>query len=447
MRTLTPWIGGALAAALWLSLAAPSAFAQEKKVKDQGEYTLSDTAFKSIQAGNWAKAVPDLEAWKEKYPESDWKQDRDFYLLQGYLSTQQFDKAVSFGGEFMDRDLPTLFKDTKGNVVGTYFIVTSAAGELMKKNATPEQLATGDKAAHKLIDYAPTYFTAENLPKGQNQQAFDQAKAQMLAVANGYLLQEAVAPGLAAEAKHDCPAADAAFSKALMTYPDNSWISRHLASAYNCEQKPFMAMYEFARTAAVDPTQGKTTDGPKFIASVTKMYTTLHGSNEGLDKLMETAKATPIPPADFKILTADEIKAGDADAFAKANPEIARWQGIKQQLTGQGAAFFDTMKGAEIPTLLATVADAKPACRSKELVLYVPAPDNAQKANEITLKLETPLTGKPEIGSNVKFEAVADTFTAAPFMLTMTVDKDKLHDLKTSPCAVAPARKAPVKKK
>ncbi len=447
MRTLTPWIGGALAAALLLSVAAPSALAQEKKYKDDKEYPLMDAATKDIGAGNWTKALTDLDAWKKSYPESDWKQDRDFWILQGYLSTQQFDKALSFGNELMDRDLPTLFKASLGNVVATYYIVTTAGAQLITKNATPEQIAIGDKAAHKLIDFAPTYFVAANLPQGQTQAAFDQAKAQMLQVANGYLLQEAVAPGQAAEAKSDWPAAEAAYTKALTAYPDNTWISRHLATVYNKEEKPFLAMYEFARTAAIDPTQGKTTNGPQFVASVKRMYTQLNGSDQGLDQLMEQAKAAPIPPPDFKFKTKGEADAEAANKFAADNPEIARWQTIKQNLTQQGEAFFDTMKGAEVPTILATVADAKPACRSKELVLYVPAPDNKDKTNEITLKLEAPLTGKPELGQNVKFEAVADSFTPSPFMLVMTVDKEKLHDLKTSPCAAAPAKKGPVKKK
>ena len=135
-----------------------------------------------------------------------------------------------------------------------------------------------------------------------------------------------------------------------------------------------MAMYEFARTAAVDPTQGKTTDGPKFIESVKKMYVTLHGGEDGLDQLMEQAKATPIPPSDFKIETDDERKIKSAEEFAKANPEIAAWTNIKTNLTSQGAGFFESMKGAELPPLLGTIADAKPACRPKELILYVPAP-------------------------------------------------------------------------
>ena len=52
----------------------------------------------------------------------------------------------------------------------------------------PEQIATGDKAAHKLLDYAPTYFVPANMPAGQTAQTFAQTQQQMFAMANGYLL-------------------------------------------------------------------------------------------------------------------------------------------------------------------------------------------------------------------------------------------------------------------
>lgn len=441
MRRYSRWTSGLLAAAILVTAAAPFAGAQEKKVKDQEEYALSTAAFKSMGAQNWAQALTQLDAWKQKYPQSDWKDDRDLWLLQGYLVTQQFDKALTFGNEVMDRDLPTMFKGSLGNVVGAYFIVTSSASQLIQKDATPEQIAVGDKAAHKLLGFAPTYFVPANLPAGETPEAFAQRQAQMEGVAKGFLLTEAVRPGMKAMANKDCPAAEAAYAKALGDYPDNSWIAKQLASAYNCEQKPFQAMYEFARAAAVDPTLGKTQDGPKFTASVKKMYVTLHGDDSGYDALLTQAKATSIPASDFKIVTDDERKAQMADQFAKDNPEIARWQTIKTNLASQGPAFFESMKGAEVPALLATIAEAKPACRPRELVLYVPSPENSAKTSEITLKFDTALAGKPEVGTKIKFVAVADAYAPAPFMLTMTAEKDKVQDLKLSPCAAARKKK------
>jgi hypothetical protein len=448
-------VGGAAAIAILTAAAmtgAPQAAApqetQEKKgkqVKDQAEYDLSNQAFKDIAEKNWKALLPDLDAWIAKYPESDWKDDRQFYYLQGLFSTQQFDKAEQLGAQLMDKDLVSMFKSNEGNVIAIYYMVTASAAQLTGHNPTPEQLAIGDKAAHKLLDFAPTYFVHANLPAGQTDAQFAETRGQMESVAKGYMLQAELQPGIDAAAKHDCPAAEAVWVKALGAHPDNTWISYQLASAYNCEQKPFQALFEYMRAAAVDPTLGKSTDGAKVSTFVKNAYTKLHGSDEGYDQLLATAKSSPLPPPDFKIVTKDELDAAASEKFAKENPELAMWTNIRGSLATQGDAFFQNMKGAELPQFIGVIVDAKPACHSKSLTVYVPLPNNTAKTPEITIKFEKALSGKPEIGSTIKFVGVGDAFAATPFMLTLTAETDKVQDLKMTPCA-APAAKKGVKK-
>jgi hypothetical protein len=425
--------------------AAPAA-PKEKTVKDQAEYDISNQTFKDITEKNWKQALTDLDTWKQKYPDSDWKDDREFYYLQGLFYTQQFDKAEQFGGELMDKDLASMFKANQGNILAIDYMVTASAAQLLGHNATREQIALGDKAAHKLLEFADTYFVAANKPSGQTDEQFQQTKAQMTPIATGYLLQEAVQPGVDAMAKKDCPAAEAAFTKALGDYPQNTWISYQLARAYNCQQKVFPAVYEYARAAAVDPSLLKSTDPNQVTTFVKKTYVTVHGSDEGYDALLALAKTAPLPPADFKIITVEELKAKADEDFAKNNPELAVWKNIKDNLVAQGEPFFDNMKGAELPQLLGVIADAKPACHSKSLTVYVPSPDNAAKTPEITIKFATALSGKPEVGSQIKFVGVGDTFAANPFMVTLTAEKDKIQDLKMTPCVVPGGKKSVPKK-
>ena len=254
-------VGGAAAIAILTAVAlagspagcrAPAAGPKEKAVKDQAEYDISNQTFKDITEKNWKQALTDLDTWKQKYPESDWKDDREFFYLQALFSSQQYDKAEQFGSQLMDKDLDSMFKSTKGNIILVYYMVTSsAAGQIA--HATPEQIAIGDKAAHKLMAFAPTYFVAANKPAGQTDAEFAATGDGMVAAAKGFLLQEAVQPGVDAVAKKDWAAAEAAFAKALGDYPDNTWISYQLARAYNGDQKAFPALYEYARTAAIDP--------------------------------------------------------------------------------------------------------------------------------------------------------------------------------------------------
>ena len=100
------------------------------------------------------------------------------------------------------------------------------------------------------------------------------------------------------------------------------------------------------------------------------------------------------------------------------------------------------MKDAEVPELTGTVLESK--CRARELQVAVPLPDaTGPLTPEITLKLvneagaPSPLSGKAESG-RITFKGVAQSFTKEPFMLTMTIDKKDIKDLKVTPCAAAP---------
>src|SRR5206468_10208662 len=51
--------------------------AAEKKVKDQGEYDIYNQTLKDL--ANPAALLKDLDTWSQKYPDSDWKDDRLYY--------------------------------------------------------------------------------------------------------------------------------------------------------------------------------------------------------------------------------------------------------------------------------------------------------------------------------------------------------------------------------
>jgi len=93
-----------------------------------------------------------------------------------------------------------------------------------------------------------------------------------------------------------------------------------------------------------------------------------------------------------------------------------------------------------VPQLQGTVVEGKPACRSRELLVAVPVGQaGAAAAAEIAIKLDAPLSGKPEVGSEILWEGVPTAFTKAPFLLTMDAEKAKVQ-VKTTPCAAAPPR-------
>lgn len=467
MHRIFTSLKGIAAVAVWSTVlwvgAAPQAHAQaaaaqpEKKLKDTQEYDLFNDVIKDIQAQNFTKAITDLDTWKTKYPDSDYKDDRQYYYIQAYSSAKQPAKALEAGQALMQKDLTKALKDPK-MILGAYYQTAIAITGI--KDPTPDQVATAQKAAKSLMDYAPTYFTAANKPAGMDDAAWAKARTDLEAGPKAALMYIEVAPATAAMAKKDCATAEGLFAKALQDYPDNAYIAYNLGSAENClarsdpskaaEVAP-KAIYEFVRAAVTDPSLGKTTDPKQVTDFATKIYVGFHGSDEGLDKLKEQAKAAALPPSGFTIESAAAVATRKQNEFAQSNPQLAMWMGIKGQLAdANGEQYFESqLKDAKVPKLKGVVVEGKPACRSKEILVSVPLPDNPGQATaEISLKLvdadrkPLPLTSKPVPGTEIQWEGVPSAFAKDPFMLTMDTEKGNIEGLKTEPCGpVGPPRK------
>ena len=93
------------------------------------------------------------------------------------------------------------------------------------------------------------------------------------------------------------------------------------------------------------------------------------------------------------------------------------------------------MKGAQVPKLKGWVDLRQAAVKSKELLVSMEGKD--RPAN-VTLKLvgadgttAAPLTGKPEVGVEIEFEGIGESFTKDPsLMVTFDVEKGKITGLK-----------------
>jgi hypothetical protein len=433
---------------------APAA-AKPAKEWAAGEFQLYEPAQKALAANKFADAIAALDAWKQKNPTSAFGDDRAVMYIQAYSGAKQFDKALAEAGPMLSKDLDAAFPDPKGGpsqVLAVLF--TSAVAIQNIPQPTPEQFATAEKAAKMLQTY-------NRKPEGLDDAAWNTAKSQLQNAAKGALVYIAYNPGINALAKNDCETAQTALSKALRDFPDNAFISFNLGQAYMCtvrktpakndEVRP-KAIYAFIRTLMIDPSAGGTQDGKKMADVLPNTYINFHGGADGLDELKQQAKASPLPPDNFTIESATKVAERKQKEFETKYPQLAMWLGIKGQLAGAGGPqyFESSLKNAAVPKLKGNVVEGKPACRSKELLISVPEPDQQNAAAVITLRLDAALTGKPEAGE-IEWEGVPSAFTADPFMLTMDTEKAKIENLKTTPCAAAPAhpgvkKSAPKKK-
>jgi len=434
----------------------------QKKVKDQGEYDIYNNVLKDAPAQAWPKLLQDLDTWTQKYPDTDYKDDRLYYYVQAYSGTKQPGKELDIAGQLLAKDLKSVFTDPKQVITVLYLTCVSIQ---QAPAPTPEQTATGEKAAHALADFVPTYFVAANKPKDTSDADWTKTGKQLTDLADGTLRVIAMRPGMELLQKYTasgnkdtsfCEPAEAALTKALQQFPDSAIIAYNLGRAERCQQqaKPEkipVAIYEFARAAVIDPSLGGSTD-PKAVENyLATAYTNYHGADDdGLKQLKELAAKSPFPPADYKLESSAEISRRKEEEFKKTNPQLALWMGIKGQLadTNGEQYFAGSLKDADVKgengarALKGTLVDAKPACKSKELVVAISNNTHA----EVTLHLDAALTGKPDTGVEIQWDGQPSAFTKEPFMLTMDTEKAKISGLNLTPCAAAPVKKAAPKK-
>lgn len=431
--------------------AAPAQAPKEKKVKDIAEYDIFNNVLKDQNSNNPQKALQDLDTWTQKYPESDWKDQRLYMYMQEYakLTPPNAAKVLEYGAQVMNKGLKNVFDDPKESprqILNCLFLIAVNAAAL--PDLTPDQVELGKKAAQQLKDEAKAYFVPQNKPATTADAAWTQARTQLDSAADHTLLYLDILPANQAKAKGDCASAEPMYVKALQDRPDNAYIAYQLANNMICLQKtqPEMAspaIYEFERAAMIDPTLGDPKVDPKQIQTYADgLYTRIHGSDEGLADLKQMAKNNPLPPPNFKIATKEELQAAKDAEFAKSNPKIALWMQVKGALTAaDGEQYFtNNLKDSAVPQLAGVVVEGKPECRSKEVLVAIPMPGQpGPPTAEITLKLDAPLAGKPEPGAEIQFEGVPTAFTKTPFLLTMEAEKAKV-EVKTTPCTVAPPR-------
>jgi hypothetical protein len=463
--TLKAIAAAGVVGALALTCAAqtPAPAAKKKEVKDQGEFEIYNQAIKN--ANNPTQQLKDLDTWAQKYPDSDFKDDRAYLYMQAYSKIQppQPLKVIEYGQQLMAKDLKTVFPDpaTQPNILTVLFQVTWNVATL--PNPTPEQLALGEKAGEQLQAFIGTYFVPANKPANMNDKQWADAKADIEKRTKLALTTIRLAPANQALAKNDCATAESLYLKAMAENPDNSAVSYNLGRALSCLAKSnpdksaeyaSRAIYQFVRAAEVDPTLGGTVEAKKITDYATGVYKQFHGSEEGLAELRKQVKASPMAPAGFLIKSESAMAAEKEKEFTTKYPQIALWMGIKRQLLDptNGQQYFEgQLKDADVSgqggakALKGVVLEGRPACRSKELLVAVPEPGKPAGAAEITLKLDAPLTGKPAAGE-IEFDAVPRAFQREPFMLTMETEKAKISGLKVDACAAAPAARPGAKK-
>jgi hypothetical protein len=190
-------------------------------------------------------------------------------------------------------------------------------------------------------------------------------------------------------------------------------------------------LYYWARAAAYDGAGSlAAADRQKLQGSLSNAYKAYHGSTEGLDQLMATAKANPMPGADFKILSTVDVAEAQAKAQAEEDakdPMKTLWVKQLKELILKDDSFFDmNVKDAALPggangvmKFKGKIVSMMPATRPKEIEIAIEKPGVADAKLNLTDKA---LPGKMEAGEELQFNGTAKSYTKDPYMVTFDVE-------------------------
>jgi tetratricopeptide (TPR) repeat protein len=406
-------------------LVASGLAAQDKKKewKDRSEYDLCESVTKSSDPNTW---LATLQKWTQQYPQTDFADVRRKLYLETYRALDRAREAFNAAQEVL--------KDNSNDLVAVsvmvkyvYPLVPFGTPQLSAQQTA--DLDVAEKASQQILGSLDTIYSKDNRPSTMTDAQAEQGKPGLKVFAQKTL-------GYIALARKDFPKAQAELTKALEMDPTQGQVSFWRGTAVLAQNKAKpelqpLALYDFARASAYEGPGGlPPADRKQLQDYLNKVYTQYHGSTEGLEKLMASAKTAVMAPAGFTIkskVDVDREQAAVDKAAEEANPALALWRSVKKELLSDGGtAYFEkSMKGALLPGGANGVTKFKgklvfsTAAKPKELVLGI----EKAEAAEVTLKLDGVLPGKMEAGAEIEFDGVAESFTKDPFMVTFTLEK------------------------
>ena len=396
--------------------AAGQTAAPTKNYKDRGEY---DLYAKATQTADPKARLEVLKTWKDKYPQTDFQQERLDLFVRTLGPLAASDPAQR--QPLIDSAEELLKLDPK-NFLSDYYV--SLWGPAVAANNPSPQLQTEiDNAAHGVLDNADAAFPASKKPPSMSEADWTKTKNGAIALAHNALAAEAVQ-------KKDMATAENEYKASLQANPNQGRVSAAYGKLLIDDKKYPEGLFAYARAAQYDgPESIPAAQRATLLAYFNKAYADFHGSAEGADQILAQAKTSALPPDGFSIVSANDLAAKQADVMNQriaSDPAFKMWYAIKQNLQDKGDAFFTSdIKEVEIPggaegvkTFSGTVISLDPADKPTKVVLGVEDPTKPDATLEFSQPLPPDALDKIKVGQKLDFSGVADSFVKDPYMLT-----------------------------
>jgi tetratricopeptide (TPR) repeat protein len=399
----------------------------QKNWKDRAEYDLYESATKTA---DHAKRLEILNQWREKYPSTDFQQERLLLYVGTYQGLGQAQKIIDTSRE--------LLKVNPSDPTALYWI-TFLSPTLPKATEDASIQAEAEKAANGLLSTLETTFAKDKKPASVDDATWQRQRSETEAIAHRTL-------GWVSMVRKNWAEGEKHLRDSLRLNPSSGEVAFWLGTVLYAQKgdKIPQGLYYFARAAGdIGPGSLPPQNRKGVEDYLTKAYTGYHGDTSGLNELKQQARSSPNPPPGFMVESVTDVskkKIEQEQAALAADPQGALWKNIKGELTGDnGPAYFESsMKGAKPnpKSFRGKVVSSTP----KEIQLAM----SDDTTPEATLRFENPVP-KVDPGTTLYFTGVAQSFTRQPFMVVFDAERGDVEGFPSAAPKKAKPRAAPSK--
>lgn len=252
----------------------------QKNYKDRGEYDL----YSKITQTQDPKARLDLlNQWQDKYPQSDFADDRLKYFINTLAQLVPNDPSAR---QQLIQRCNEMLKTNPNYFLANYYI--ALWGPAVGGANPPSDLSSQvDTAAHSVLQGVDTTFAASTKPANVSDAQWSTQKNQAIALAHNALAWEAAT-------KKDTATAENEYKASLQANPDQGTVSAAYAKLLIDDKKYAEGLFEYARAAQYNgPGPAVSPDArAKLLDYFNKAYNDYHGSADGASQILAQANTT-----------------------------------------------------------------------------------------------------------------------------------------------------------
>ena len=371
--------------------------AQKKEIKDPAEYNAYVAA---VQAQDPNQKSSGIEAFLQTYPNSVMKEDATELLMKTYQQTGNMQKTIDTGQK--------LLQISPNNLTALALLTFNSRAQAQQPgpNAAQalEQAGQFGQRGEQALQTAPK-------PEGISDADWTKFKQQADLIFSGAI-------GHAALQAKNYPVAEQNLLKVVQGNPNSFTDVYLLALSYlQVKPTPVEGLFWISRAAAIAPAQAAS----QITNYAKSSYTRYHGTDQGFEELLATAKNTPSIPAGFTVAPAPSPAEQAAQMLQKTPPSkmsFAEWQFVLTSGNQQAAdQVWAAINGKPIQKVAQDIE-----ATAKSLSLAGSADDIAENKADITLTMAGPIPAKsmPKVGQQITFEGTPTSYTPNPFMMQLT---------------------------